>query len=86
MDTVLYMLAICTGTLCHPFDPPAPCDKGFCLEPSAFTMTKAACEAIIARITRRDRAFGQTLSCFTEDEWIRRFPERPDKPIKPIAH
>jgi hypothetical protein len=87
----LYMLVICTNSaLCYPVGTAsdAPCGKGFCYrsEPSLFTMTKAECEAIIEHRLRRNRPDAHSLVCLTEDEWTRRYPERPDKPIKPIAH
>jgi hypothetical protein len=89
MDTgTLYMLAICTkAALCYPAIPSEPCDKGFCIEPSSFDMTKAECEAIIENRVRKDGGIARTfLFCLSEEEWIRRYPERPDLPIKPLAH
>jgi hypothetical protein len=85
----LYMLVICTKAgLCYPVDPPTPCaDKGFCYrnETAYFTRTKAECEAIIANRARKDGSRARLLSCFTEDEWTRRFPERPERIPGPIA-
>jgi hypothetical protein len=50
-------------------------------------MTKAECEALIENRVRKDGGIARTvLFCLSEDEWNRRYPERPDKPIKPIAH
>jgi len=90
MDSItLYMLAICTkSALCYPLDPPADCtkDKGFCLGTPYFTMTKAECEAVIDSRARKDGPLVRaSLSCFSEGEWIRRFPERPERPIGPIV-
>jgi hypothetical protein len=81
----LYMLALCTKALCYPVGTAwdAPCE-GFCYRTSLFTMTKAECEAMIERRARKDGR--DILFCFTEDEWTRRYPERPDLPVKPIAH
>ena len=91
MDSVtLYMLVICTkAALCYPVDAPTPCDtKGFCYrnEASYFTRTKAECEAIIDNRARKDGPPARALlSCFTEDEWVRRFPEGPERSIGPIV-
>ncbi len=82
------MLIICTkAALCVPFDPPDACSgKGFCMETPFFTMTKAECEALIDNRVRKDGPRARTaLSCINEDEWMRRYPERPERPIKPIA-
>jgi hypothetical protein len=85
MDTAtLYMLVLCTKALCYPVGMAwdAPC-TGFCYraEASPFTMTKAECETLVRRHGPRT-----ALTCINEEEWTRRYPERPERPIGAVAH
>jgi hypothetical protein len=71
----LYVLVFCTKMLsCYPVDG------------SGFDMTKVDCEAMIENRVHKDGQLARVaLSCLSEEEWARRYPERPERGIGPIA-